>query len=78
MIVRFVLALVASLAATSPVSGQAMADPEAPKPVAITFLDVGQGDATVIRTPSGRVVMIDAGRVSPPVSYTHLTLPTKA
>jgi competence protein ComEC len=72
MTVRFVLALVASLAATSPVSGQAMADPEAPKPVAITFLDVGQGDATVIRTPSGRVVMIDAGRVSPLRQLTRL------
>ena len=65
MTVRFMLALVASLAATSSVSGQAIAGPEAPKPVVITFLDVGQGDATVIRTPSGRVVMIDAGRVSP-------------
>ena len=72
MTVRFVLALVASLAATSPVSGQAMPGPEAPKPVAITFLDVGQGDATVIRTPSGRVVMIDAGRVSPLRQLTRL------
>lgn len=28
----------------------------------ITFLDVGQGDATVIRTPSGRTLLVDAGR----------------
>ena len=72
MTVRFLLALVASLAATSSVSGQATAGPQAPKPVVITFLDVGQGDATVIRTPSGRVVMIDAGRVSPLRQLTRL------
>lgn len=34
-------------------------------PVAITFLDVGQGDGIVIRAPDGRFAMIDAGRGSP-------------
>ncbi len=33
--------------------------------VEITFLDVGQGDAVVIRSPEGRTAMVDAGRLSP-------------
>ena len=33
--------------------------------VQITFLDVGQGDAVVIRSPEGRTAMIDAGRGEP-------------
>ncbi|MDX1495597.1 MAG: MBL fold metallo-hydrolase, partial [Longimicrobiales bacterium] len=31
----------------------------------ITFLDVGQGDAAVIRSPDGSVLMIDAGAEAP-------------
>jgi len=34
-----------------------------PHGLTITTLDVGQGDATVIRTPHDRVVMIDAGGI---------------
>jgi len=33
----------------------------APDRLVMTFLDVGQGDAIVIRAPSGRVMMIDGG-----------------
>lgn len=33
--------------------------------VQITFLDVGQGDAIVIRAPEGQIAMIDAGRGAP-------------
>lgn len=35
------------------------------RPVEITFLDVGQGDAVVVRSPEGRTAMIDAGRGTP-------------
>lgn len=34
-------------------------------PLRIAFLDVGQGDAAVIRTPNGRWIVIDAGPSSP-------------
>lgn len=32
-----------------------------PRPLAVHFLDVGQGDATLIVTPRGRAVLIDTG-----------------
>jgi competence protein ComEC len=34
---------------------------QAPGALRVTFLDVGQGDSTVIETPSGKVVLIDGG-----------------
>jgi beta-lactamase superfamily II metal-dependent hydrolase len=36
-----------------------------PAQVAITFLDVGQADAVVIRSPEGQTALIDAGRTEP-------------
>lgn len=32
-----------------------------PDSLSVTFLDVGQGDATVVRTPEGATLLIDAG-----------------
>jgi competence protein ComEC len=32
-----------------------------PQPLTITFLDVGQGDCTVIQTPENKVIVIDTG-----------------
>jgi competence protein ComEC len=38
--------------------------PKPPDAVTLTFLDVGQGDATLIEFPSGRRVLIDGGGVA--------------
>jgi competence protein ComEC len=35
--------------------------PTPPLPLRVTFLDVGQGDSTVIQSPTGRVVIVDGG-----------------
>ncbi len=37
------------------------AEGQAPPPLRITFLDVGQGDAVLIRAPDGQVALVDAG-----------------
>ncbi len=35
---------------------------EAQRPLRLTFLDVGEGDATLLRSPEGKVALVDAGR----------------
>lgn len=34
-----------------------------PRPLTVTFLDVGQGDAAVIETPGGHTILVDTGGV---------------
>jgi competence protein ComEC len=37
----------------------------AAKPLVVTFLDCGQGDATLLETPGGKSILIDAGPIDP-------------
>ena len=37
------------------------AAPAAPRQFTVTFLDVGQGDATLLQTPDGGAVLVDGG-----------------
>ena len=41
-------------------------------PLRVTFLDVGQGDAVLIRAPEGQTALVDAGRSSPVTSLRAL------
>jgi competence protein ComEC len=43
------------------VRGAALGSPDGSRDLALHFLDVGQGDGAVLRTPGGRWIVIDAG-----------------
>ena len=65
---RAVIALTALLLGPSTSSAAQDAAQNAPQPdpfVQITFLNVGQADAIVIRAPEGQTALIDAGRSNP-------------
>lgn len=71
MITRGILTLCALFAA--PLAGHAAQYPLADQPfVQITFLDVGQADAVVVRAPEGQTALIDAGRADPLVLLAQL------
>ncbi|NNF13431.1 MAG: hypothetical protein HKN72_09415 [Gemmatimonadetes bacterium] len=59
------------LAGLLPVQAQIEAQPppqvggSSSRPVEITFVDAGQGDAVVIQGPTGEAIMVDAGSASP-------------
>jgi competence protein ComEC len=51
-------ATLASTGQLTPVSSRSVAG----QPLTVLFLDVGQGDATLIRSPGGHIMLIDGGR----------------
>lgn len=57
--------LIRILLATALLSASALQGSGQATPVEITFLDVGQGDAVVVRAPGGEVLMVDAGSDAP-------------
>ncbi len=68
--IRLVALLFVALVLLGPVAGMA-ADPSSPKELGksawkpgwltVTFVDVGKGDATVIRLPDGKTCLVDTG-----------------
>lgn len=60
---RLVRAVVAAALVVAPLRGGAALQ-DAPAPVQVVFLDVGQADAVLIRAPEGKTALVDAGRRS--------------
>jgi competence protein ComEC len=56
-----VAAVAAALALAATAAAAAWAPPRAPSRLTVDYLDVGQGDATLIRDPAGTAVLFDGG-----------------
>lgn len=54
----FIIFLISTLLIFTSAAGSLYA---ADNQLKVTFLDIGQGDCEIIRTPSGKIIMIDAG-----------------
>ncbi|HHY48079.1 MAG TPA: MBL fold metallo-hydrolase [Firmicutes bacterium] len=61
---RFALAVLLMLALALGVFGGAITSREATAPLVVHFIDVGQGDSILIRSPSGRTMLVDGGEPS--------------
>ncbi len=57
--------LIASLSIICVIQVEGIIQGSKPKELVVTIFDVGQGDACLIETPNGKVVLIDAGAWSP-------------
>jgi len=58
---RVALAVVLGAGALVLAAPVALGDPPRPGWLRVTFLDVGQGDATLVQFPGGRSLLVDAG-----------------
>jgi len=62
--VRISAAAIALISGLWIVTAPAMDFARAPKPLRVTFLDVGQGDSAIVQFPNGRTLGIDAGGIA--------------
>ena len=58
---RVRVAILAALAALAVLGTARVADPPPPDRLTVSFLDVGQGDATLVQHPDGSAVLFDGG-----------------
>lgn len=47
------------------------------RPLAVRFLDVGQGDGAIVETPGGRLMVVDGGEAAHVVNYMRAAFPAR-